>query len=116
MTAEECYREFGGDYAATKSRLMSDRLIEKFLGKFLSDGSFALLEQSLQSGDLAEAFRAAHTLKGVCQNLGMDRLYASSSAACEELRAERAPAPALVAKVKEDYLLTCGTIRRFLNV
>ena len=32
------------------------------------------------------AFRAAHTLKGVCQNLGFDALYDPASALTEALR------------------------------
>ena len=33
-----------------------------------------------------EAFRAAHTLKGICLNLGLDRLYRVSACLTERLR------------------------------
>lgn len=112
MTVKQCYESFGGDYEGTLTRLMTDGLILRFLKKFLNDGSFPLLEDSLSRGDLAEAFRAAHTLKGVCQNLGMDRLYSSSAEITEVLRAGNAPENALFQRVREDYLLTCDAIRR----
>ena len=38
-------------------------------------------------GIVDEAFRAAHTLKGVAQNLGFEKLYKPSSELAEILRA-----------------------------
>ena len=43
-------------------------------------------EKALEEKDAPTAFRAAHTLKGVCQNLGFDALYVPSSALTEALR------------------------------
>ena len=42
--------------------------------------------KALEEKDASTAFRAAHTLKGVCQNLGFDALYVPSSALTEALR------------------------------
>ena len=42
------------------------------------DGSYQLLQDSLAKEDYEEAFRAAHTIKGVCQNLAFDKLGNSS--------------------------------------
>ena len=39
------------------------------------------LEQALKEGNVKEAFRAAHTLKGVCQNLGFTNQGAASEGA-----------------------------------
>lgn len=39
-----------------------------------------------QPADWESAFRAAHTLKGVAQNLGFDALYRAASALTEHLR------------------------------
>ena len=38
-------------------------------------------------GDAETAFRAAHTLKGLCLNLGFESLYKVDAALTEELRA-----------------------------
>lgn len=86
MDMKEFYEKTGGDYEGVLSRLMNERIMKKFVFKFLDDPSFRTLKRALNSGDSDEAFRAAHTLKGVCQNLGFTRLYESSSALTEALR------------------------------
>ena len=64
--------------------------------------------------DYDEAFRAAHTIKGVCQNLGFTLLYRSSAALCEALRSGFHPeAPALAETVAADYAQTTDAIRAF---
>lgn len=75
MTLQEFYDRIGGDYKATISRLPSEALIKKFVLKYPGDPSFNQLKDALAAQDWELAFRASHTLKGVAQNLGMDRLY-----------------------------------------
>ena len=75
MTVKECYEQMGADYEGVLGRLRSEVLIKKFAKKFLDDGSFRSLKDNLVQKNGEEAFRAAHTLKGVCQNLGFDNLY-----------------------------------------
>lgn len=56
-------------------RLMgSEALFERLLKKFLSDDTFHSLEQAMAAGDRETAFQAAHTLKGLCGNLSLERL------------------------------------------
>ena len=74
MTVKECYEQMGADYEGVLGRLRSEVLIKKFAKKFLDDGSFRSLKDNLAQKNGEEAFRAAHTLKGVCQNLGFDNL------------------------------------------
>lgn len=88
MTIQECYQNLGGDYAQVETRLPSVSLVKRFITKFLDDGSFSELCRTMESGQRAEAFRAAHTLKGVCANLCFDRLLASASQLTELLRPE----------------------------
>lgn len=114
MTLKECYEAMGGDYDEAIRRLRSERLMEKFVLKFLDDGSYALLCSAMESGDYAEAFRGAHTIKGVCQNLGFAVLEKSSSALSEALRGGYTPeADGLVERVKADYQQTVQAIRAF---
>ena len=61
MTLQECYQALEGDYADVSARLPSERLVQKFVLKFLADPSYELLMTSLQGGDVSEAFRASHT-------------------------------------------------------
>lgn len=114
MTLKECYDLLGGDYDNVLGRLRTESLIQKFVLKFLDDGSFDLLCTSMKEKNREEAFRAAHTIKGVCQNLSFTRLEVSSSALCEALRNEWLPeAEELYSRTAEDYELTTAAIRSF---
>ena len=79
MTLEQMYAAIGGDYKAVMERLPSADFVRRFALKFLQDDSFPNLKKALEA-------QAAHTLKGVCQNLGFDALYAPASALTEALR------------------------------
>ena len=65
MTLQECYTQLEGDYEGVLARLRSERMVQKFVLKFLNDKSYELLVTSLEAGNKEEAFRAAHTIKGV---------------------------------------------------
>ena len=114
MTLQECYAAMGADYDEVMGRLRSERLVQKFVLKFPADGSFALLESSLAQGDIQEAFRAAHTIKGMCQNLSFTVLAQSSSELTEDLRAGGSDrTQALFQQVREDYNRTVESIQAF---
>ena len=116
MTLQECYAAMGGDYANAIGRLRSERLVQKFVLKFLNDGSYDLLCRSLEEKNYEEAFRAAHTIKGVCQNLSIDKLQGSSSRLCESLRNGYSPeADFLAEEVAADYRQTVAAIQTFLK-
>ena len=72
----------GIDYDTALRRMMGkESLYYRFLKKFLDDENYVLLLEAAGQGDSGAAFRAAHTLKGVCGNLGMDRLFGAVTAA-----------------------------------
>lgn len=112
MTLQECYRELDGNYEDAAARLRSDRLVQKFVLKFLNDPSFDLLCKSLEEKNYEEAFRAAHTIKGVCQNLSFTRLFESSNRLTEALRSGWSEeAGGLFDQVTADYRQTAAAIR-----
>lgn len=114
MTLQECYAAMGGNYEDVIGRLRSERLVQKFILKFLTDGSYDLLCRSLAEKNYPEAFRAAHTIKGVCQNLSITKLQDSSSRLCEALRNGYTPeADALAVETEADYRQTVDAIRSF---
>ena len=114
MTLKECYEKMEANYEEVIGRLRSERLVQKFALKFLDDPSYRLLITSMEEKNYEEAFRAAHTIKGVCQNLAFDRLGRSSSQLCEALRGGFHPeAPQLFELTRQDYALTAGAIRDF---
>ena len=63
MSLNECYTALEGNFDDVLGRLRSEKLVQKFVLKFLNDGSYDLLCRSLESGDYQEAFRASHTIK-----------------------------------------------------
>ena len=63
MTVKECYEAMEGSYDEVVGRLRTDERIAKFLRRVAEDGSYALLVNSFAENNIAEAFRAAHTLK-----------------------------------------------------
>ena len=82
--------------------------------KVAEDKSFDNLCENLKTRNIEEAFRAAHTLKGVGLNLSLTRLHKSASAMTEALRGKTeysADFEPLFDKVKEDYELTVSCIR-----
>lgn len=112
MTLQECYAAIGGDYEGVLSRLRKESFIQKLVLKFLDDGSYELLKKSIEQGDYDEAFRAAHTIKGVCQNLSFGPLTDSSSKLTEALRSGWSPeAESFMEEVEEDYQKTVAAIR-----
>lgn len=114
MTLKECYEQLGGDLENVLSRLRAESLIQKFVLKFLSDPSFELLCTSMESKSREDAFRAAHTIKGICQNLSFTKLEGSSSALCEALRNEWLPeAKELFEQTSADYRQTVEAIQSF---
>ena len=113
MSLNECYTALEGNFDDVLGRLRSEKLVQKFVLKFLNDGSYDLLCRSLESGDYQEAFRASHTIKGVCQNLSFTKLYQSSHQLTEALRNGLSPeAPGLAEQVKKDYEQTVAAIRK----
>ena len=113
MILQEFYAAVGGNCDEALSRLMGEAMLRRFVAKFPKDQSYAALKQALADGDRETAFRAAHTLKGLCLNLGFGKLLASSEALTEALRHEMpANADELFAQVGEDYALTMDAVEK----
>lgn len=91
MNINECYQAMGADYEEVFGRLRNERLITKFVLKFPGDPSFSQLQSTLEEKNVEEAFRAAHTLKDVAQNLGFTPLYEATATLTEVLRAGNLP-------------------------
>jgi HPt (histidine-containing phosphotransfer) domain-containing protein len=118
MTTKECYDAMGGDYEDVMSRLMKEERVAKFLQKVLADKSYSLLCSALEEKNMPEAFRAAHTLKGVSQNLSITRLGDSSAKMTELLRNRESygdDIEEMFKQVTADYELTCNCIRKYME-
>lgn len=118
MTVRECYMAMESDYDEILSRLGNDERIQKFLAKFLNEKSYVLLCSSLEEKNMEEAFRAAHTLKGISQNLSFAPLINSVGLLVEKLRNRTEygeDIEPLFALVKADYEKISAGIRSLLE-
>ena len=99
-------------------RLMgSEALLERFLKKFLQDKSYEELVSAFEGLELERAFRAAHTLIGVCGNLSLNRLGDLVKEQVELLRRQETwdQAAAMMPAIARSYQETCSAIERFLE-
>ena len=106
MTLRDFYIKIGSSLDAVKSQMgMPDRLLDKFVKKFPNDKSASELFRTYESKDYETAFRMAHTLKGLCLNLGFDKLRESSAEMTEALRNNNVAdnADQLLENVRRDY-------------
>ncbi len=117
MTLKECYAALEGDYESVLSRLMMERLVQKFALKFLDAASFNNLVKNMSESNWDDAFRDAHTLNGVCQNLSFTKLFSSSSLMTEALRdGNTEEAANILSQVKADYEQTVSAIKELTAV
>ena len=86
LTISEFYSRTGGNYQEVINHLVDEKRVARFLKMFLSDPSCESLEEALEQGNIQEAFRAVHTLKGVCLNMGFSGLFEECSKVTEDLR------------------------------
>jgi len=86
MTLQELYIKINGNFAEAQSRLMKESFIEKFALMYLKDDSFSNLQAAVEAGNIADSFRAAHTMKGVAANLAFSELQQAASNLTEQLR------------------------------
>lgn len=80
-------KQDGNDVDGVMQRFMNmKKMYQKYLLKYLDDPCFQDLTQALQDGNIEDAFRASHTLKGVASNLGLTNLYNADVVVVEKLR------------------------------
>lgn len=119
MTVQELYTAIGADYGEACSRLMNDKIIGKFIIKFLDDKSYQTLATAWEAGDENEAFEGAHALKGVCGNLALTKISKTVGEITEALRPgnagmrEQTDVGALMQTLSADYAQVVGEIKKY---
>lgn len=94
IDVDEAMERFAGNYG----------LLERFLRRFPDDENYSLLQKYLEEGNTEDAFRACHTLKGLCANLSMNDMVETVSRQVEYLRAGNIQeAKAVMPHVSEKY-------------
>ena len=112
MNIRECYEKMGADFNEVLQRLGSESFIQRFAVRFLDDTSFQMIKDGIAAKDAESAFRGAHTLKGVCSNLGFTKLYEASCELTEILRGrELVGYEDALAEVEKQYEITVDAIK-----
>lgn len=87
--SRDLLRQAGIDVDDALGRFMGNEgLLARFLGQFPDDPNYRALVEAVAGGDRAGALTAAHTLKGLCDNLSMTVLYDLFTQQVALLRAE----------------------------
>ena len=115
MTLKNCYDGIG-DYDTITALFRGEDRIKKFLRIFVEDDNFQKLTKALEEDNVDAGFVAAHTLKGMCQNLALTSLYEADVEVTEALRAKNLSlAKEKYPKVKEEYNKVCEHIFKTLD-
>ncbi len=81
-------RERGCDVDNALVRFLNNEAFyEKCFKKFFDDPAFPALGEALKEKNADEAFRHAHTLKGLASNMGLTAIHDMASEIVEPLRA-----------------------------
>ncbi len=116
MTIEEVYSRIGADYGDVAKRLPSESLIARLAVKYLQDPTYEELMRAVRNNDVDTAFRAAHTLKGVCQNLGFTNMYQPVYDVTEIFRAGTMEGAApLLEEITREYGKLTEAIKAFVK-
>lgn len=107
------FQEAGLDLEGSLARFMNkEDLYERFLKKFLDDRNFEDLKNALKDQKYEEAFRYAHTIKGVAGNLGLTPLYEGIQPLVEDLRHQTcANLDEELSRTEADYELMVSLIK-----
>ena len=88
MLTIDALKQFGADTDDGLTRCMGNEgFYFKLIGKVVEDKNFEALEEAVAAKDLAAAFDAAHSLKGVLGNLALTPIYDPVFEITELLRA-----------------------------
>jgi chemotaxis protein histidine kinase CheA len=120
MTEQECrdLQQAGVDVAGSLERFCgNEALLTRFWKEFLRDPSFADLQRAAAEGNVEDAFRAAHSLKGAAANLGLVPIVQAASPCVEALRAGDAGAlaPESLQPLLAEYARICAALRAALH-
>lgn len=114
MDLKEVYKQVQGNYEDVMRRFMSEERVKKYLLKLTQEELFLPIKEALEAEDYETAFRESHNLKGLCANLGLEKLCLSAADLTEILRNGKPSedvTPYLTA-VEEDYSLTMQGLKK----
>ncbi len=119
MTIQELYNKMEGNYDQAVRVMKSDRLIDKYIRKLKSSLIDIRLADAAETMDAVMLFESAHAMKGVCANLGLEKLAAAADEITEEFRQGNPrkmtdeEVKAKLAAISEQYRMTADAISEY---
>ena len=119
MTNQELNAKIDGNFEHATKIMKSERLIDKYIRKLRSSQLDGMLEEAGETMDAVRLFESAHAMKGVCSNLGLDRLAGDANEITEEFRPGNArkltdeETKARIAAVVRQYRFTVDCISEY---
>ena len=86
MTIQELYAKIGGNYEQAQKIMKMDKLIDRYVRKLATSGTYEKLSEAGKTMDPTMLFESAHAMKGVCANLGLDDMARTAGEITEEFR------------------------------
>ena len=86
MTLQELYASIDGSYDHAVQIMRMEKLINRYLSKFPNSGVYEALAAAGESMNPTALFESAHAMKGVCANMGFDKMSAAAGEITEEFR------------------------------
>ena len=86
MTLQELYTRIDGNYDHAVQIMRMEKLISRYVLKFPSSDLNGSLMEAARSMDPTQLFESAHAMKGVCANMGFDKLAEAVGEITEEFR------------------------------
>lgn len=114
MDIQEFYDSIDENYENVSSRMMGNqKLVEKFVRKFLEDPSSQQIKESVEKMDYDEILRATHTMKGIASNLEFTQLQQKSAKAVDMIRAgEKETVLPVIDEIEKEYQKVVDAIQK----
>lgn len=114
MKLEELKGKIDIDVEGSLSRFAGmEKMYIKFLKKLPEDGNYEKLKEAVEKKETDNIEVYAHTLKGICGNLGLTYLYEKSTQIVAAVREDRAQEiPGLMNELSEEMEKAAELIRK----
>ena len=89
-------------------------LYKRLLGRFVEGNHMETLKTAINSGDMEEAIRQAHSLKGVSANLSLEKIRAAT-VDLEQLLKDNADYAQKLSELEESYTITAEKIAEMMD-
>lgn len=102
--------ELGG---ALERMMGNELLLVRMMQRFVQDENFHILQQALLDNNREQAELACHTVKGICANLGIEKLCAKLEVQLEQIRTGHLQnAKDMMPMLEQEYARVIHAIRR----